>query len=148
MATMRLDPRSKGVFIRMTQLNKYNKIALTEAFTDIGAELVRRTKNRIVGEVKTGRKYRRLVDGTWQTRQASSPGQTPALIQGDYYRGLGFTPRGHFGLTFDNTSRHSEFLENGTRKMKKRPGMKNAILFSLSKNKGFLNNSLRKAFNP
>jgi len=57
---------------------------------------------------------------------ASAPGETPANRTGVYRRAVGFKVSG-INLIFGNSAEYAGFLELGTSRMRKRPGLGNAI---------------------
>lgn len=77
---------------------------------------------------KTGRIYiirDRL--GRGRRHQASAPGESPANRTGFYRRSIGFKVDGSNQLIFGNSAKYALFLEVGTSRMKKRPGLGNAV---------------------
>lgn len=92
---------------------------------DIQAEFSRQVLDR---KSKTGRiYYRRDKAGRRRKHQASAPGQTPANRTGQYRKGFDFIARGAEQLVIGDDAPHAEFLEIGTSRMQKRPGLANAI---------------------
>ncbi len=77
---------------------------------------------------KTGRIYiRRDKAGRRRKHQASAPGQTPANRTGRYRKDFGFVVRGWHELTVGNAAPYAGYLEEGTSRMRKRPGLGNSI---------------------
>ena len=77
---------------------------------------------------KTGRIYfRRIKGGRKRRHQASAPGQSPANRTGFYRKSFDFTVRGAQELAVGVTAPYGEWLETGTKRMRARPGLKNAV---------------------
>ena len=77
---------------------------------------------------KTGRIYiirDRL--GRRRKHQASAAGQSPANRTGNYRRSVGWNVNGSNELIFGNSAEYAGFLELGTSRMAKRPGLGNAV---------------------
>lgn len=144
MINIRFDAKTPKVFVSISNLPNANKKALTAAFIEIGANLVRTTENSILNEPKKGLPYKRK--GTGVIRISSAPGQAPALLTGQYFEGLKSIPNGSNGLQFVNYAPHAKYLEKGTKKMRPRPGMRKAIINNLRNNRNYINDSLNKAF--
>ena len=100
---------------------------IRRAFFDIGKELMTSLNEEVLRGKKTGRLYiLRTRSGRRRRHIASAPGETPANITGKYRRSRGFinqTTQLTFGLRQD----YAEYLEVGTRRMRARPGLGNAI---------------------
>jgi HK97 gp10 family phage protein len=86
---------------------------------------------QVLAKDKTGVLYIRRTPGGYHKRHiASAPGETPANRTGYYRRSLKFdySSGKHLGeVVVKNTAEYSGYLELGTRFMKARPGMSNAI---------------------
>jgi hypothetical protein len=105
------------------QLDSNYEHALKKAVYDIHNHLVKKLSGS-----RSGRTYK--VAGTKRTYTASAPNQAPATRTGDLrtsYRpvveGTGFFAKGIVGSPLD----YSVFLEYGTRKMAKRPHLRQSF---------------------
>lgn len=105
-------------------LQNPNQIMFNKSrFTNLVAESV---KNRFLNEyasgIKTGRVY--------GTHKSSSAGQTPARLSGTLGKSLNhyssIKPES-IDVTFTDSSGYGVYLEYGTRNMKPRPGIYNAV---------------------
>ena len=143
MINVNLEKQSNRVLVSIDKADRRNKEAIKQGFINIGKSLVKVTENTILTEAKTGKIYRN--PSTKEPYQSSSPGQTPALVTGDYFEGLDYKPSGARGVRFINYAPHAKYLEEGTPKMRKRPGMANAIKKNLKNNRMYLEESLKKA---
>lgn len=93
--------------------------AMKRALYDIGQDMYKEVRRLIKEGPKTGKKYR--VKG--RTHTASAPGQPPANWTGKLRRSVGFNVRStevEFGYKQD----YGKYLEEGTTKMKPRPGLR------------------------
>ncbi len=105
--------------------------ALWRSGKDIQAEFSR----QVLAKNKTGRLYiRRSKSGARRRHIASAAGETPANRTGAYRKAFGFSVDGAHQLTIGiervgsgPSSKYPLWLEVGTRRMKPRPGLANAI---------------------
>jgi len=146
MFKVRTNQKTKKVLVAVGKLDEKGREGMRQGFIDLGSALVRKTENNILSEPKYGREYNIKIDGVVRLHRASAPKQTPALLTGEYFEGLTSIPRGWQGLTFGNTAEHSEYLEEGTRKMEKRPGMFNAIQANIRDNRFYMETNLDREF--
>lgn len=145
MISVSMSRQSDEVFVKIKNLEKTNKQALSNGFNQLGESLVRRVQNTILNEPKHGRFYKISTNGVKRLHRASAPGQTPAIISGKYFESTYYESSGWQGLRFINDAPYALYLEKGTKKMKPRPGMKNAIKSELRNGKMYLESSLSKA---
>jgi hypothetical protein len=105
--------------------------ALWRSGKDIHAEF----NKQVLAKNKTGRIYiRRTKGGARRRHQASAPGETPANRTGKYRKSFDFSVDGAHqlatGLEAVSNTRsgiYPFYLEDGTKRMKARPGLLNAI---------------------
>ncbi len=139
------NKKTRDVLVKIENLSKFTQKGIREGFERMGSGLVRTFQNQILNEEKFGEDYNIIgSDGVKRLHRASAPGQTPALLTGDYYEKVFYKPHGAHGLEFGNTSDHASFLELGTPNMKARPGLFNAIKHDLRNNRNYLEESLDK----
>ncbi len=108
--------------------------ALWRSGKDVQAEFNR----QVLAKNKTGRLYvRRIKGGARRRHIASAPGETPANRTGAYRKAFGFSVDGAHQLRIGveavgngPSGKYPLWLEVGTRRMKPRPGLSNAILAS------------------
>jgi len=88
----------------------------------MGDLLVKEFKKQVMAKNKKGKIYR--LKG--RIHRASAPSQTPANRTGHYKDMIGFYVS-NLNLTFGNNAHYAEYLEDGTRNMYPRYGLKNTI---------------------
>ncbi|MCK4758727.1 MAG: hypothetical protein KAT69_01690 [Candidatus Aminicenantes bacterium] len=103
------------------------KFGIEKAFYFIGKDLTGEFNRQVLAKNKTGQLYIIHRGKTRRRHIASAPGETPANISGKYRKAIGFKVDGANQLIFGNSAEHANFLESGTRFMKKRPGLGNAV---------------------
>ena len=103
------------------------KFGIEKAFYFIGKDLMGEFNRQVLAKNKSGQLYIIRRGKTRRRHIASAPGETPANISGKYRKGIGFKVDGANQLIFGNSAEHAGFLESGTRFMKKRPGLGNAV---------------------
>jgi hypothetical protein len=103
------------------------KFGIEKAFYFIGKDLIGEFNRQVLAKNKTGNLYIVRRGKTRRRHIASAPGETPANISGAYRKGIGFKVDGANQLVFGNSTEHASYLENGTRFMKKRPGLGNTV---------------------
>ena len=134
--------REEAEFIKSAENIAINtRFGLEKAWWRSGRSIDGRFKKAVVSKNKKGRVYilrsnNSRQDGTRSTRRfkhrASAPGQTPASRPpaaggGEYRKGFGFNVRNERELVVGNSAPHALWLEEGTLKMRARPGLGNAI---------------------
>lgn len=92
-----------------------------------GKDLVGEFKRQVLSTNKTGRLYFRYTRTGRRRHIASAPGETPANRTGTYRKLIGFKVSGGNKLTFGNSAEYAGYLEIGTSRMKKRPGLRNSV---------------------
>lgn len=116
----------------------YRSVEGIAAHTQLGLERawwksakdIQKTFNRQVLDktTKTGRIYfRRLKGGGRRKHQASAPGESPANRTGFYRKSFGWNVRGAQELAVGVDAPYGLYLEQGTSRMKARPGLRNAV---------------------
>ncbi|MCH9735866.1 MAG: hypothetical protein K0U78_15160 [Actinomycetia bacterium] len=139
------NKKTRDVLVQIKDLSKNSQEGIKEGFERMGSGLVRTFQNQILNEPKFGNNYRvRDEDGVVRIHRASAPKQTPALLTGDYFEKVFSKPHGANGLEFGNASEHASYLELGTKHMKARPGLFNAIKHDLKNNRLYLQESMDK----
>lgn len=104
------------------------RFGIEKAWWRAGKDLIKEFNTQVLAKNKTGRLYiRRTRGGTRRKHIASAPGETPANRTGNYRKSIGFNVRSSKELVFGNSAEYAGFLELGTSRMKKRPGLGNAM---------------------
>lgn len=88
----------------------------------VGDELVKEFKKQVMAKNKYGRIYK--IEG--RLHRASKAYQTPANRTGHYRDMIGFYVS-NLNLTFGNNAKYAAYLEDGTRNMHPRYGLKNTL---------------------
>lgn len=112
--------KNKAFFGSALNLKKHTRVGIRRALHRSGIGLTRSFKKEVRTGLKTGKIYGRI--------RASAKGETPANRTGKYAKGIGFrVSAGGSELVFGNNVEYAGYLELGTSRMKKRPGLGNAI---------------------
>ena len=98
-------------------------LALTAAWKEVGTLLVNKLQYMIRNGPRTGRVY------TFRGRkhQASAPGEVPANRTGKLANSVRYEATAHNTLKFGEDAEYSSYLENGTRRMARRPHLQVAV---------------------
>ncbi len=125
-----IDAEGNKKFIRSATRIKFNTdFGIQKALFNAGKDLRDTFNQQILDKsTKTGRIYiihDRL--GRKRRHQASASGESPANLSGNYRRSIGFNVNGSNELRFGNSAKYAGFLELGTSRMLKRPGLGNAV---------------------
>jgi len=114
---------SGGSYATAQNLGKRSRNGVTLGLHRVGDLLVAEFKKQVMAKRKHGRVYKlnRLV-----THRASAKYETPANRTGHYRDMIGFYVSSG-NLVFGNNARYAGFLEDGTRYMYPRYGLKNTL---------------------
>ena len=150
--TFKLTPGrdNRKVFLQIDDLNERTDRGIRQGFFRLGARLKQKLNEDVLKKNKRGRIYtRKDRAGRRRRHQASSPGQTPANRTGNYRRNIGFQIRGSRQLEFGirEGAPYAVFLEDGTGRMKPRPGVGNAVRATTRDARGFFDSSLEAELN-
>lgn len=121
MRSITLNARSKQVLLRLDKTLPIQRKALSNALADIGDMVVTEAERLIMSPPKTGRKYPELPN------RSSAPGEAPANQSGKLAGSGGYKVRNHLEMTVGEEVEYAKYLEDGTKKMKKRPHLITAI---------------------
>ena len=126
------DRVSRNIVVSLERIDENTRRGIRQGFFRLGSSLVRTSSKQILDRSKkTGRIYRIRRGQRIRRHQASAPGQSPANLSGKYRRSFGFKIKGFqemkFGSGLAMKEDYPEYLEKGTRKMKPRPGLGNAV---------------------
>ena len=116
-------PSNKRVIVAMERAQHTHRQGVKDGFHIIGQLVGIRTKKLIINPPKTGRVYR--IKGI--PHQASAPGEAPANRTGRLARSYNYQVSGDVQLAVGESAPYAGYLEDGTRKMKKRPHLIRAI---------------------
>lgn len=131
--TIRMTPASARAKRQITELHKRNARGIRQAFYFLGKDLIKESSKLILEKPKHGRTYLIRRGGVRRRHVASAAGEAPANLSGALRRSLDFNVRGadrmEFGYREVFTQSkgqgiiYGKFLELGTRKIAKRPGL-------------------------
>ena len=127
---------------------------LRHALFDVGDQFKRNANKEILHGQKTGRVYvRRIRGGRTRKHRASAPGETHANLTGELRRSIGWKVSGSrrllfgYGITQD-APKYARAIEQGSKTVKKRPSLKNAIEAERRNTMNSIERAAKKAFNP
>jgi hypothetical protein len=136
MMQVKEDRQNRQVYFRVDQLGPRTAQGIREGFFDLGKDLKAVADKEILRKPKRGRTY--LVRGPSGRRRrhvASAPGETHANLSGKLRRSMGWRVQGASSLEFGYgvgyqaapAPDYAAFVEEGTRRMAKRPSLGNAV---------------------
>lgn len=126
---------NRMVIGKISDIKGATRRGVRQGMFKVGHGLIKEASNEILNGPKTGRVYIiRNRNGSRRRHRASAPGQTHANLTGATRRSLSFQMRGSRQLEFGygvssakQAPEQAEYLENGTKHMKPRPSLKNAV---------------------
>jgi len=120
------NAEDKRVLMQIANLNFSMREGVRVGWKEVGSRLVLELRKQTLEKPKAGRLYR--IGG--RLHRASKAGETPAARTGaggrNYTRQTSFESNAS-QLIFGNRAIYAKWLEDGTRKMAARNGLKNAI---------------------
>jgi phage gpG-like protein len=122
-ASIKINPRSKTVLLNLQNIKQNAQRAMRRGLAQIGELLVKETKEGITNPPKTGLFYK--YKG--RNIQASAVGEYAANRSGKL-RGSINSKSNKDTLIFGAKADYGKFLENGTRKMRKRENLLKSIV--------------------
>lgn len=124
-----ISPAGNKQVLRSAQNIAANtRYGIEKSLWQSGKDLIATFSRQVIAKNKTGRLYiRKTRAGARRRHIASAPGESPANRTGFYRKSAGFQVRGPKELIFGNSAEYAGFLEIGTSRMAKRPGLGNAI---------------------
>ncbi len=140
MITVTLPPNSARMLLRMVNMPSVSRIGMTRGWQQLGESLKRDADREILKHPKSGRLYivrgGREGRGALKRHRASAPGETHANLTGRTRRSLSWRSGGADEMAFGygvgsnrrgNPPPYAKMLEFGTKRMKSRPSLFNAI---------------------
>ena len=127
--SLQLDREGKEFIESAENIAINTRYGIEKAWWRSGKDIQGEFNHQVLDKAsKTGRIYiRRDKLGRRRRHQASAPGQTPANRTGNYRKAFDFVVRGWHELAVGNAAEYAGYLEEGTSRMRKRPGLGNAI---------------------
>ena len=121
--------------------------AIRQGWFRSGDELSKELNEQTLKKPRAGRSYVRKVRGGSRRRhRASRAGETPANQSGTYRKSRGYNIRGWKQLEWGVKDPKAKFLEEGTKNMQARPGVRNTVDAKQNQVQSILESELRKAF--
>ena len=123
-------------------------VGMRQGWFKAGDELSKELSEQVLKKPRSGRTYvTRIRGGNRRRHRASKAGESPANRSGNYRRSRGYNIRGWNQLEFGiKNVKYAKFLEQGTKNMDPRPGVKNAVEAKQNQIQGILESSLRNQF--
>ncbi len=124
------DPRNKKAYRSINNIDENTRRGMRQAFFQYGNDLIKTANRQILEKPKGGRVYRVRRGKRKFRHRASAPGESPANLSGNYRKSIGYKIRGSSQMIFGAGSAkvpYAVWLERGTRRMKPRPGLGNAV---------------------
>jgi HK97 gp10 family phage protein len=131
MIEMKAEPSNEKAIKSVDEIAKRTHEGIRQGFFKLGKDLREEAKRLITEPPKTGRIYRVRIGGKIVLHQASAAGEAPANMTGALKSTVGYDVSGANQITFGagnkDKVKYAGYLENGTKKMAKRPYLKPAI---------------------
>lgn len=136
---------NREVFLSLENIEENTRRGIRQGFFRVGHLLRDNLRKETIKKNKTGKLYvRRTKSGRRRRHRASAPGETPAKLSGNYRKNIGFQIKGSESMEFgirDDVD-YAEYLEDGTRNMKPRPGVGNTVKDTEKDTQRFFESSL------
>lgn len=150
----KLDPnkRNRRVELQIRNLDKATVRGIRQGFFKLGSALKNELNAEVLKKDKTGKVYKvrtragRRGVGKGRRHRSSAPGQTPANVTGNYRKNIGYQIHGSDKLEFGirDGAPYAKFLEEGTGRMKPRPGIGNTVKKMQGQSIEYFSNELKK----
>lgn len=127
MLKLEADHNNKQVNAQINELEDRTRRGIRQFWFTLGKSLLKSFNEAVLEKPRGGRVYRVRRGKSRRRHVASQPGESPANLSGDYRRSAGYQIRGTQEMEFGATADYAGFLENGTSKMRARPGLGNAV---------------------
>lgn len=134
---VRSERGNRKAFFQLSQVEKITRRSIRQAWFQLGKDLQAEANREILRRPKRGRVYIvRTRTGRRRRHVASAPGETHANLSGTLRRSISWKVHGteqlDFGYGVSTTlanaaPEYAPFVEFGTRRMKPRPSLENAI---------------------
>lgn len=123
---------NKKAFKSILNAPKKTQKAIRQSFFKIGKDLTDELSRQMLAKDQTGTVYiRRAKGGGIRRHRASASGETPANDIGTMRKARGFLLKGsdqlEFGIQAGKGADYAKWLEGGTKRMDKRPGLGNTV---------------------
>ena len=152
--TFKLDPNKKNrrVELQIKDLHKTTVRSIRQGFFKLGSALKNELNADVLKKDKKGKVYKvrtragKRGAGKGRRHRSSAPGQTPANITGKYRKNIAYQIHGSDKLEFGirEGAPYAKFLEEGTGRMKPRPGLGNTVKKFQGQAEEYFSNELEK----
>lgn len=129
MTAFKIVAKNQRSLLKLDGLSVKYKSGVYNAYIDI-AKYLKSTVKKDLNDEKHGRIYIKRLNGRLVRHRASAPGEPPATFTGKLEKSIATKTSGYGQLDFSaggGDVNYARFLEEGTRKMAKRPYMIKAI---------------------
>ena len=150
MLSIKGGQNNQSTFNQVDNLEELTRRGIRQGFFRLGNELKKELNREVLAKNKRGKTYiRRDRIGRRRRHVASAAHQTPANRTGAYRRAIGYQLRGSEQLEFGirDTVDYGLYLEIGTKHMRARPGVGNAVKVKQRGAMTFFEGSLEAALN-
>jgi len=121
------DRNNKQVMIQLDEQADRTRRGIRQFWFALGKTLLKDFNKAVLAKPRSGKVYLVRRGKTRRRHVASKAGESPANLSGTYRRSTGYQLRGSNEMLFGADAPYAAFLENGTNKMKPRPGLGNAV---------------------
>lgn len=127
MLKLDVDRGNKRVLTQLAQSDDATRRGIRQFWFALGKTLLKSFNRAVLQKPRSGRVYLTRKNGRTRRHVASRPGESPANLTGTYRKSADYQLRGANEMLFGVDAPYGAFLENGTRRMKARPGLGNAV---------------------
>lgn len=121
--SVKVTPKTKTVLLNLENAPKIHKRGIKKSLHEIGVLVGRENKRIITTGVRTGRVYR----FRGQSHRASAPHEAPANRTGRLVKSYDYRVSGWREMRVGEDAPYAKFLEDGTKKMRRRQHLIRAI---------------------
>ena len=134
MIAFREAPGNREVWVKLARIDQATREGIRRGFFELGKSLKREANAEILRVPRAGMVYRkRYASGAARYHTASVPYETHANWTGKLRKSIGWKVAGFsrrefgYGVSRGNDPDYAPFVEFGTKNMKPRPSLENAI---------------------
>lgn len=127
MLDLQSDRANQQVFAQLNGLEDRTRRGVRRFWFALGKSLLKSFNAEVLRKPKSGRVYKIRRGKVRRRHVASAPGESPANLSGNYRKSAGYQIRGMMEMQFGAEAEYAGFLENGTSRMRARPGLGNAV---------------------
>lgn len=138
------DTATQKILSNLMQSDKRTQFQVEKGLFAVGKVLLEELSRSFLKETKTGRVYR--YKG--RRYRASAPGQAPANVSGTLRKSAGFEVQTGSQIAFGyrDSQNYGRNLELGTKRVKPRPALKNAMIAKINTNRDIIKEAVDKVF--